>query len=81
MMKCAVLERQHKFVMDYDEMRRRFTESINVVIETKRDDNKSFLNANEYGNRIAEVKEAKILLSTPGSKKSMKHYNNTTNMT
>ncbi|KAK9747454.1 hypothetical protein QE152_g5240 [Popillia japonica] len=52
--------------MDYDEMRRRFTETINVVIETKRDDNKSFLNANEYGNRIAEVKEAKILLSTPG---------------
>ncbi|KAK9679218.1 hypothetical protein QE152_g40196 [Popillia japonica] len=51
--------------MDYDEIRRRFTESINVVIETKRDDNKSFLNANEYGNRIAEVKEAKILLSTP----------------
>lgn len=60
--------------MDYEEMRRRFTEKVNVLIETKRDDNKSFLNVDEYNNQIAEVKEAKTVLSTPGARKLMKHY-------
>jgi hypothetical protein len=60
--------------MDCDEMRRRFAENVNLILETKRDDNKSFLNVDEYNNRIGEVKEAKTLLSTPGSRKSMKHY-------
>lgn len=60
--------------MDYDEMRRRFTEKLDIIIKSKRDDNKSFLNNGEYMKRIAEVKEAKILLSTANSKKTMKHY-------
>lgn len=60
--------------MDCEEMRRRFNDNLNIVIETKRDDNKSFLNIAEYNKRIVEVKEAKTLLSTPGSQKSVKHY-------
>ncbi|XP_031330464.1 KRAB-A domain-containing protein 2-like [Photinus pyralis] len=60
--------------MDHNEMRRRFTKNINAIIEIKRDDNKSFLSVDEYNKRIDEVKEAKALLSTPGSEKGMKHY-------
>lgn len=39
--------------MNFDEMRRQFTENINAIIQNKRDDNKSFLNVQEYKNRIA----------------------------
>lgn len=57
-------------VRHFDEMRRQFTENINAIIQNKRDDNKSFLKVQEYKNLIAQVKEAKSLLSTPGSKKT-----------
>lgn len=57
-------------VRHFYEMRRQFTENINAIIQNKRDDNKSFLKVQEYKNLIAQVKEAKSLLSTPGSKKT-----------
>lgn len=35
---------------------------LDLIIKTKRDDNKSFLNDDEYIKRLAEVKEAKTFL-------------------
>lgn len=56
--------------MDLNTIREKFNEAISLIISNKRDDNKSFLNNEEYNRRMEDVKRSKNL------KKCKKDYRN-----
>lgn len=55
-------------------MRKRFEDALLSIISGKRDDNTAYLSLTEYNNRIAAVKKSKTMLTTPGSKRTVKEY-------
>lgn len=60
--------------MEVNDLRNKFVENLETLIKLKRDDNNAFLSASEYEIKISEVKNAKLVLSTGKTKKSVKHY-------
>ncbi|XP_050300165.1 KRAB-A domain-containing protein 2-like [Anthonomus grandis grandis] len=60
--------------MTMEEMRDKFQTALNIMVSSKRDDNKFLLNKTEYQQKILDVKAAKIILKTPSSPKTQSHY-------
>jgi len=60
--------------MDLAEMQLFYT--IAFLLSNKRVENKTFLSFNEYNKRLEEIKNFKIMSSTPGKKKKFKVYKN-----
>lgn len=60
--------------MNFSKMRGNFINTINLLIESKWDNNKTILSASEYEYCIGEIKEVAEVLSTRMFKKTTKHY-------